>query len=203
MAEKETKEVEPKGDGHTHPPMDPKKKKILIGVSAFGILIVGYLWYRNQNSTASSSATTTPSSSGLTSYIPYGGGTTSDTGNTGQPVDITNTNSPTFTSSPSITDSFSPSLVAPAGGTTVKSPTHKPAKKGGKTQIHHTAIKPSVHVSGGTSRISGTTKTAKATKVSTIHRLPASHSGNFIPRPAVHVTPKRPAASTRRPLRHG
>lgn len=145
--------VDNKTSTPTHEPMDPKKKKILIGAGAFGVIVLVYLWYRNNNS-SSGSTSTTPSGSGITSYVAPSGGSGGGTPS----IANTNTFNPvnTFTNTPTNTNSYT------AGGTST-SPSYPqlPAKKGGKTQIHHTIVKHGVKRSGGTGKVSMTTATQR------------------------------------------
>ena len=168
----------------SHAPMDAKKKKIIVGASAFGILVLGYLWYRNKNSSASATPVT---GAGITSYV-------------APTTDPNATPSSSSSTTPSITiDNTSQGgaggyggaggnvTVMPGnngGGTITKKPVHKVNNKGGKTHIGVPVHKPATHVSGGTIKKSGSTSTGRPLKIAThpatVRHLPASHSGNFV-----------------------
>ena len=158
MPEKETTQ------SSSHAPMDPKKKKIIIGVGAFGVLVLGYLWYKN-NSGSSSTSTATPSGAGITSYVAptnTGGGSSGGGSIVGgaTPNPITNTFSPSF----NVTGGNG---GGPAGGTITPTPVAVVPNKGGKTHINVPVSKGATHYSGGTSKISGATSTARPIKVVT------------------------------------
>lgn len=154
MPEQENKSKE---TSTTHSAMDPKKKKIIIGVGAFGVLVLGYLWYKNQSSSSSSTTAAAPTGSGITSYVaPSSSGYTPSTSTpTSSGVPISNVFTPTV------------NLTGPAGGTTTPTPVASPPNKGGKTHINNPVTKNATHVSTGTNRVSGTLATTRPIKVVT------------------------------------
>ena len=160
MPEKETTQ------SSSHAPMDPKKKKIIIGVGAFGVLVLGYLWYKN-SSGSSSTSTATPSGAGITSYVaPTNSGGGSSGSSSGGSIGASTPNP--------ISNSFSPTLnitggsgAGPAGGTVTPTPVSVVPNKGGKSNLHHTVVKGATHLSGGNGKISGTTSTVRPIKVVT------------------------------------
>ena len=157
MADKEPTSKE--APTSTKQPMDPKKKHILIGAGAFGVIVLVYLWYKNSSS-SSTATTTTPSGSGITSYIPSGGGS-------GGSPSITNTFNPvnTFTNTPSNSNANTAYGGMGGGTSTSLLPITSPAKKGGKTQIHHAITKGGVKASGGNGKVSTTTATQRTMNI--------------------------------------
>ena len=180
-------------------PMDAAKKKKLGIIAGVGILVVGYFYFKNKNS-SSSSTTVAPSSP--TVVDPYGQygmsgssssmfGTQPSAGPTSSIADSYNTsNSNNTTSTSSVaTSNIYNSMMSPA-------PT-------GKAAIHTPVVKAGKKISGGTTKIAGTTATAKpvhivapkptnlmgtqtgnyGTKgVSTVNATPAGFGTNKIPR---------------------
>lgn len=149
MAEKKDDEKE-KGTPSSHAPMDPKKKKILIGAGAFGVLVLGYLWYRNQSSSSSTTPTSSnPNTSGLVSYVSPTGG--SGSGSTPVTINNTNTNAAAGGAGGGVTMG--------GGVTGPQLPITSVPNKGGKTHLHKVVKKHGVKISGGIHKKSGTTAT--------------------------------------------
>ena len=133
----------------TKPKGTVDKKKLIWGGAALLGVVGLYLWFRNsQSSSSSSSSGVNPGD--ITSYIPIPGpqgapGSTGARGPAGPPGKT--------------------GPRGPAGGTYKKKPVKSVAHKGGKSEIHRVVTKPAVHISGGTIKKSGTTATAKSSKV--------------------------------------
>ena len=178
-------EDETKPTMHLGLPKDPKKKKN-IEIAGGVVLVVGiaYLWYKHkQNASTSTVNSTSTNADGTTgdtsSYSPawdngsgsagtsWGGGYSG--ADTTSILNALSTDFSTLTTSIAGLASKNP---GGAGGTTKKTPTSSPTKKGGKhgltgtPTITNTNPKP-IHVSGGTQTISGATSTASAIKVVT------------------------------------
>lgn len=174
-----------------HAPMDAKKKKMLIGVAGFGVVLVGYFYFKNRNSSSASPSVTSPSGSGVTSYIPYGGNTV-DTGGGGGGMLSPLTGGSSNTATAPVTSAGQPINIfnmpsggsdtvnsAPAGGASIATSTSAPVKRSGKTAIHHVVTKPQVHSSGGTTKISGSTSTARTSRSHAVSKVTHMNAARY------------------------
>lgn len=121
-------------------PKDKKKKQILIGAGVAGALVLAYLWYKNNSSSSSNPASSvTPSTTSTTTSGP----------------------APVFNISGGQGGAGG---VGGAGGTITQTLVSQPANKGGKTNIHKPVVKGSGYTSGGNTKISTSTATARPIK---------------------------------------
>jgi len=169
-------------------PMDAAKKKKLGIIAGVGILVVGYFYFKNKNSSSTSTTTAASSPTVVDPYGQYGQPSAGPTSSIADSYNTSNSNNTTSTSSVATSNIYN-SMMSPA-------PT-------GKAAIHTPVVKAGKKISGGTTKIAGTTATAKpvhivapkptnlmgtqtgnyGTKgVSTVNATPAGYGTTLIPR---------------------